>query len=93
MQVLSLLYGGGYHLFNPGIEGLKVEDQENELTVLKRMYKFFGPYPQSCDDFNDSDTIRVVNYINKPWPPREGFCKSDRPRRSLPQTKLSSSRS
>ncbi|KAJ9134199.1 Kinase-like protein [Coniochaeta hoffmannii] len=63
--VLSLLYGGGYHLFNPGIEGLKVKDQENELTVLKRMYKFFGPYPQSCDDFNDSDTIPEIPPADK----------------------------
>ncbi|KAL2195253.1 kinase-like domain-containing protein [Corynascus similis CBS 632.67] len=71
--ILSLLYGGDYHLFNPGIEGFKPDDNEYELTVLKRMYKFFEPFPQSYDDFHDRETITIVNYINNLSPPEKPF--------------------
>ncbi|OAA67105.1 Protein kinase-like domain protein [Niveomyces insectorum RCEF 264] len=62
--ILSLIYGGGFHLFNPGVEGIKRGDDGYELTVLKRMHKFFGPFPQSYEDFNDQDTIRIINFVN-----------------------------
>ncbi|SPQ24303.1 efde4d8b-ad32-4ca6-a2f4-90d746543e82 [Thermothielavioides terrestris] len=71
--ILSLIYGGDYHLFNPGIEGLKPGDDEYELTVLKRMYKFFGPFPQSYEDFHDRGTITIINYINNIGPPEKPF--------------------
>ncbi|KAK3306268.1 kinase-like domain-containing protein [Chaetomium strumarium] len=55
--ILSLLYGGNYHLFNPAIDKVRPEDDLYELTVLKRMYKFFGPFPESYKDFNDEETM------------------------------------
>ncbi|KAL2259055.1 hypothetical protein VTK26DRAFT_7393 [Humicola hyalothermophila] len=71
--ILSLLYGGDYHLSNPGIEGFKPDDNEYEFMVLKRMYKSFGPFPQSYDDFQDRETIAIVNYINNLGPPKKPF--------------------
>lgn len=72
--VLSLLYGGHYHLFNPAIEGLKPDDDEYELTMLKRMCKFFDPFPQSYEDFHDSATITtIVNFINHQVPFEKPF--------------------
>ncbi|KAK4141058.1 kinase-like domain-containing protein [Dichotomopilus funicola] len=71
--ILSLLYGGDYHLFNPGIQGVKPDDNEYEVTVLKRMYKFFGIFPQSYEDFHDRSTITIVNYINNLGPPEKPF--------------------
>jgi serine/threonine protein kinase len=73
IKVLSFLYGGNYHLFNPGIDGRKPEDEDYELAVLKRMYKFFGPYPQSYDDFGDANFITIINYINHLGPPEKPF--------------------
>ncbi|KAK4108298.1 kinase-like protein [Canariomyces notabilis] len=71
--ILSLLYGGNYHLFNPAIDGLRPEDDEYELTVLKRMYKFFGPFPRSYEDFHDKETMIFVNYLNNEGPPEKPF--------------------
>ncbi|KAJ0164685.1 hypothetical protein CTA2_455 [Colletotrichum tanaceti] len=71
--ILSLLYGGGYHLFDPQIEGVHSEDDACKLTVLRRMHRFFGPYPQSYNDFNDPDTITIINHINGQGPPPKPF--------------------
>jgi hypothetical protein len=73
IKVLSLLYGGNYHLFKPGIDGRKLEDEDYELTVLERIYKFFGPYPQSYDDFGDSNAITIINHISHIGPPEKPF--------------------
>ena len=37
------------------------------------MYKCFGPFPQSNDDFHDCETITIVNYINNLGPPEKPF--------------------
>ncbi|GAB1312492.1 hypothetical protein MFIFM68171_02702 [Madurella fahalii] len=71
--IFSLLYGGNYHLFNPGVEGLKPEDDQYEFTALKRMYKFFGPFLQEYDNFHDPNTIGIVNFINHQGPPEKPF--------------------
>lgn len=39
-HMLSLLLGGGYHLFNPQVEGIPPDHKHYEVTVLKRMHKF-----------------------------------------------------
>jgi serine/threonine protein kinase len=70
-QVLSLLYGGDYHLFNPAIEGIKPDDDEYLLTAMKRMYKFFGPFPANYSD--NPDTMTIVNYFNDSGPPEKPF--------------------
>ncbi|WQF82180.1 Putative protein kinase [Colletotrichum destructivum] len=73
--ILSLLFSGGYHLFNPRIVGVNPGHDDYELTVLKRMHRFFGPYPQSYDDFNDPDTIAIINFINHLEPPGKPFAR------------------
>ncbi|KAH6627936.1 kinase-like domain-containing protein, partial [Chaetomium tenue] len=73
--ILSLLFGGGYHLFNPQIDRVPPEDEDYELTVLKWMYRFFGPYPQSYESFNDPDTITIINFINHQEPPAKPFAR------------------
>ncbi|KAK1986496.1 kinase-like domain-containing protein [Colletotrichum cereale] len=35
--ILSLVHRGGYHHFDPGWEGIKPEDEDYEITVMKRM--------------------------------------------------------
>lgn len=71
IQILSLLYGGDYHLFNPAIEGLTPDEEEYFLTVLKRMYKFFGPFPVDYSD--NPDTMTIINYFNDSGPPEKPF--------------------
>ncbi|KAK7723277.1 hypothetical protein SLS63_008930 [Diaporthe eres] len=69
--ILSLLYGGDYHLFNPAIEGLTPDDDDYFFTVLKRMYKFFGPFPSNYSD--NPDTMTVINFFNNSGPPEKPF--------------------
>ncbi|GAB1312314.1 Serine/threonine protein kinase [Madurella fahalii] len=84
--MLSLWFGGGYHLFNPKVEMVDPEDDAYELTVLKRMHKFFGPYPQSYNDFNDLGTMTIINFINRQGPPAKPFARAG-PMEILPADK------
>ncbi|CCF43175.1 serine/threonine protein kinase, partial [Colletotrichum higginsianum] len=68
--ILSLVHGGGYHHFDPGWEGIKPDDQDYELTVLKRMYHSVGPFPPSIADIVDADTFEVVHFLNRQGPPQ-----------------------
>ncbi|KAK3363696.1 kinase-like domain-containing protein [Lasiosphaeria hispida] len=74
--MLSLVLGGGYHLFNPKVEGVDPGHDAYEFTVLKRMHKFFGPYPQSYSDFNNPDTMTIIDFINRQEPPAKPFARS-----------------
>jgi serine/threonine protein kinase len=71
--MLSLVFGGGYHLFSPQIENIEPGSHGYELTVLKRMHRFFGPFPQSYQDFKDEDTMTIINFINAQGPPPKPF--------------------
>ncbi|KAI0179788.1 serine/threonine protein kinase [Hypoxylon sp. FL1284] len=68
--ILSLVHGGGYHQFDPGWEGLQPEDQEYELTVLRRMYNSFGPFSPSIAEIIDLDTFEIIHFLIKEGPPR-----------------------
>ncbi|KAJ4290677.1 hypothetical protein N0V88_006425 [Collariella sp. IMI 366227] len=85
-QALSLLFGGDYHLFNPKVEGIGLEDDVQELTVLKRMHKFFGPYPGFYRKFNDPGTMTIIYFINSQEPPAKPFARAG-PRISLWSTR------
>jgi len=39
------------------------------------MHKFFGPFPQSYSDFNDSDTMTTINFFNGQGPPEKPFAR------------------
>jgi hypothetical protein len=81
--MLSLLFGGGYHLFNPKVEKVNPEDDAYEFTVLKRMHRFFGPYPPSYSDFNDAGTLTIINFINNQEPPAKPVARAGP--REIPQ--------
>ncbi|OTA57507.1 kinase-like protein [Hypoxylon sp. EC38] len=55
------------------ILGLIYEDGACLFIVLKRMHKFFGPFPRSYDDFKDPGVISVINVIHHEGPPEKPF--------------------
>jgi hypothetical protein len=61
-QILTLLYGGGFYLFNPAHEGIKPGQGEYELAVLNRMYRYFGPFPDSFQEIADENASAVVDF-------------------------------
>lgn len=69
-RILSLVHGSNYHHFDPGWEGIKPEDQDYEITVLKRMYNSFGPFPPSMADIIDPETFEIIHFVNQQGPPR-----------------------
>lgn len=68
--MLSLVHGNSYHHFDPGREGIKSEDQNYEITVLKRMYHSFGPFPPSIADIIDPETFEIIHFVNQQGPPQ-----------------------
>ncbi len=72
-QVLTLLYGGGFHLFNPAHEGIKADHDEYELAVLNRMYRYFDPFPDSSREMADENASAVVEFIHSIGPPTKPF--------------------
>jgi hypothetical protein len=74
--MLGLVLSGGYHLLNPKVEGIVPENDAYESTVLRRMHRFFGPFPRSYSDFRDQDTMIIINYIQRPGPTSEAVCQA-----------------
>lgn len=62
-------------MFNPKIEGIGSESDAYKFTAIKRMYNFFGPFPESYSDFNDPDTTAVVSYFHQQGPPEKPFVR------------------
>jgi serine/threonine protein kinase len=63
------VHGSNYHHFDPGWEGIRPEDQDYEITVLKRMYHSFGPFPPSIADIIDPETFEIIHFVNQQGPP------------------------
>jgi serine/threonine protein kinase len=72
-QVLTLLYGGDYHLFNPANEGINSDREEYQLAVVNRMHRFFGPFPDSFQEIADENASTVVEFIHSMGPPTKPF--------------------
>ncbi|KAJ8133066.1 hypothetical protein O1611_g563 [Lasiodiplodia mahajangana] len=47
--------------------------RDGHPIALKRIYKFFGPFPQFYDDFNNPDVIGVVDFLNRQGPREKPF--------------------
>nr|POF17501.1 serine/threonine-protein kinase pak mbt [Quercus suber] len=71
--ILSLLYGGGFHLFNPANEKIKTDNDEYELTVLYRMHRYFGPFPTTFQEITDDNAATIINHINDLGPPGKPY--------------------
>lgn len=69
MEILTLLYGGGFHLFNPANEGHKPEDGHYELVALSRMHRYFGPFPDSIQEIADDNAVGIIDFIHSMGPP------------------------
>ncbi|KAJ0141653.1 CTD kinase subunit alpha [Colletotrichum tanaceti] len=76
--ILTLLYGAGFHLFNPANEGYKPEDELYELVVLSRMYRYFGPFPESFQEIADDNAAGIVDFIHSMGPPTKPFARVTR---------------
>lgn len=62
-------------MFNPANEDVGIDDDIYAFTVLKRMYRVFGPFPQTFEDFAEvnPNLLTVINVIHEYGPPERPF--------------------
>lgn len=77
MQIISLIYGGDYHMFNPANEDVGPDSDAYAFTSLKRMYRVFGPFPRTYQDFAEinPNLLPVINIIHDYGPPERPFSR------------------
>lgn len=73
--MISLIYGGDYHMFNPANEDVGVDEDIYAFVTLKRMCRVFGPFPQTYEDFAEGNhnLLTVINVIHEYGPPGRPF--------------------
>lgn len=50
-----------------------MDNDDYELTVLHRMYRYFGPFPASYQDIVDENAMAVINYMDSSGPPAKPY--------------------
>lgn len=73
MQILALVYGGNFFVFNPAHAGIKPDHPHYELEVLKRMYRSFGPFPESYQEIADDNAKLAIEVVSFEGPPERPF--------------------
>lgn len=62
-------------MFNPANEDVSIDDEIYAFIIPKRMYRVFGPFPQTYEDFAEKNPnlLTVVNIIHEYGPPERPF--------------------
>lgn len=75
VKIISLIYGGDYHMFNPANEDVALDDELYPFVTLRRMYRVFGPFPQTFEDFagENPNLLTIINVLHEYGPPEKPF--------------------
>lgn len=65
-QLISLLWGHHWHIFKP--DHFDPQDDIFLCEVIKRMYRFFGPFPRSYETLCDAERLEVITLIANTTP-------------------------
>jgi len=60
-QIISLVYGGDFNLFRT--PNVRIDDDDYELKILMRQFRFFGPFPGKYEQIVDLETVQVILYL------------------------------
>lgn len=66
MQLISLLYGEGFHIFKPDVP---VDHDEYDMKILMKHHRCFGPFPESYKEIADDERLSVLMWIMQNSPP------------------------
>ena len=66
MQLISLIYGGNFNLFRP--RTVPYGHEEYGLEVLKRQFRYFGPFPAKYEEIATSETVTAILYLMQEIP-------------------------
>lgn len=59
-QLISLLYGEGFHIFRPDVP---VDHDEYDVKILMKHHRCFGPFPASYEEIADQERLAVLAWI------------------------------
>ena len=62
LQVISLLYGEGFHIFKPDVP-VDHEQEDYEVRILMKLCQCFGPFPKSYVEIADDARLQVMIWI------------------------------
>lgn len=68
-MVISLIYGGNFFLFSP--RGVPFGHEEYDLEIIKRQFKFFGPFPPKIHEVVSEQTCMSIIYLMELVPQSE----------------------
>jgi hypothetical protein len=60
IQMISLIYGQDFHLFNPKVS---VDHEDYGYQILQKQLQFFGSWPISYTEIADGDRLAVLTYL------------------------------
>lgn len=66
MQLISLIYGGNFNLFRPST--VPYGHEEYGLEVLKRQFRYFGPFPPKYEEIASPETTTAILYLMREIP-------------------------
>lgn len=69
MKVINLIYGGNFSLFR--LRTVPYGHEEYELEVLKRQFRYFGPFPPKYQEIASPETITAILYLMHEIPKSE----------------------
>ncbi|PVH71412.1 serine/threonine protein kinase [Cadophora sp. DSE1049] len=64
--LISLIYGGNFNLFRP--HTVSAGHEEYGLEVLKRQFRYFGPFPAKYEEIASPETIAAILYLMEEIP-------------------------
>jgi hypothetical protein len=61
MQLISLVYDGNFNPFRP--RTVSYGHEEYGLEVLKRQFRYFGPFPAKYEEIASPETVAALLYL------------------------------
>ena len=66
MQLINLLYGSEFNIFDP--TAVPYGHEEYNLEVLKQQFRYFGPWPGKYEEISSPETVHAILYIMETIP-------------------------
>jgi casein kinase II subunit alpha len=61
--LISLIWGGNWHIFKPSDLSLEPGSESYALQVLTNQVNFFGPVPLKYQEIADEDALNVLTMV------------------------------
>lgn len=60
IQLISLIYGEGFHIFRPDVS---IDHDDYDLKILMKHHQCFGPFPVSYEEIADQERLAVLVWV------------------------------